>query len=165
VAAAALAGYPAALDLRLHALALALAALGLALLACGLLLRSSAFLVWGLVALGGEYSVLFAAEGSHLDAYTPLYAATFFLVAELAYWSIERRLEAWSEYELVLWRLGNLLLVCAGAAALAAFVLVLAAAGGSGGPALEAAGVVAVIGALVVLGLLVRRSAGASSLR
>lgn len=159
MAAATLAGYPAALDLRLHALALALAALGLALLACGLLLRSSALLVWGLVAVGGEYSVLFAAEGSRLDAYTPLYAATFLLVAELAYWSIERRVEAWSENELVLWRLGYLLAVCAGAAALAAFVLVLAAAGGTGGAGLEAAGVTAVIGSLALLGLLVRRTA------
>ena len=159
MAAAALAGYPAALDIDLHVLALALAALGLALLASGLLLRSSALLVWGLVGLGGEYSIFFAAEGSHLDAYTPLYAATFLLVAELAYWSIERRVEAWSEHELVLWRLGYLLVVCGGAAALAAFVLVLAAAGGAGGPGLEAAGVAAVIGALGLLGLLVRRSA------
>jgi hypothetical protein len=162
VAAIALAGYPAALDLRLHLLALALGAVGLALLACGLLLQSSALLGSGLVALGGEYSVLFAAEGSNLDAYTPLYAATFLLVAELAYWSIERRVEAWSEHELVLWRLGYLLVVCGGAAALAAFVLVLAAAGGAGGAGLEAAGVAAVIGALGLLGLLVRSSAADS---
>ena len=162
MAAAALGGYPAALDLRLHLLALALGALGLALLACGLLLRSSALLGSGLVALGGEYSVLFAAEGSHLDAYTPLYAATFLLVAELAYWSIERRVAAWSEQELVLWRLGYLLVVSGGAAALAAFVLVLSAAGGAGGAGLEAAGVAAVIGALGLLGLLVRRSAAAA---
>jgi hypothetical protein len=124
-----------------------------------LLLRSSGFLVWGLIAVGGEYSVLFAAEGTRLDAYTPLYAATFLLVAELAYWSIERRVEAWSEYELVLWRLGYLLAACAGAAAIAAFVLVLASAGGTGGAGLEAAGVAAVIGALALLGLLVRRTA------
>ena len=162
MAAIALAGYPAALDLRLHLLALSLGALGLALLACGLLLQSSALLGSGLVALGGEYSVLFEAEGSNLDAYTPLYAATFLLVAELAYWSIERRVEAWSEHELVLWRLGYLLVVCGGAAALAAFVLVLAAAGGGGGAGLEAAGVAAVIGALGLLGLLVRRSAAGS---
>jgi len=61
----------------------------------------------------------------------------------------------------VLWRLGYLLVVCAGAAALGAFVLVLAAAGGAGGAGLEAAGVAAVIGALGLLGLLVRRSAAA----
>ncbi len=140
-------------------LALVLGALGLALLAGGLLLRSGAALGWGLVALGGEYSVWFAAEGTALDEYTPLYAATFLLVAELAYWSIERRVEAWSEAELVLWRLGYLLAVCAGAAAVAAFVLVIAAAGGGGGAALEALGVAAVIGALGLLGALLRRSA------
>ena len=136
-----------------------LGALGLALLAAGLLLRSSGLLAGGLVALGGEYSIWFAAQGSDLDAYAPLYAATFLLVAELAYWSIERRVEAWSEPDLVLWRLGNLLAVCGGAAAIAAFVLVLGAVGGAGGAALEAVGVAAVIGTLAVLGLLVRRSA------
>jgi hypothetical protein len=81
-----LAAYPAALDIRLHVLALVLGALGLALLAVGLLLRSSGLLASGLVALGGEYSVWFAAQGSALDEYAPLYAATFLLVAELAYW-------------------------------------------------------------------------------
>jgi hypothetical protein len=137
---------------------LILGALGLGLLAAGLLLRSGALLGWALAALGGEYSVWFAAQGSALDEHTPLYAATFLLVAELAYWSIERRVEAWSEPDLVLWRLGYLLTVCAGAAAVAAFVLVIAAAGGGGGAALEALGVAAVIGALGLLGVLVRRS-------
>jgi hypothetical protein len=143
-------------------LALVLGGLGLALLAVGLLLRSSGLLASGLVALGGEYAIWFAAQGSALDEYAPLYAATFLLVAELAYWSIERRVQAWSEPDLVLWRLGYLLAACGGAAAVAAFVLVLSAGGGAGGAGLEAAGVAAVIGAVGLLGLLVRRSAADS---
>jgi hypothetical protein len=67
-------------------------------------------------------------------------------------------LRAWSQPELVLWRLGYLVAMCGGGAAVAAFVLVIAAGGRGGGAALEAAGVAAVIGALGLLGALVRRS-------
>jgi hypothetical protein len=157
-AGSALAAYPAAQDLRLHGLAVGLGAFGLALLAGGLLTRSAAALGWSLAALGSEYAVWFAAQGSSLDEYTPLYAAIFLLVAELGHWSIERRVEAWSEPSLVLWRLGTLVVACGGAAAIAALVLVLAAAGGGGGAVLEALGAAAVIGALLVLASLVRRS-------
>jgi len=134
-------------------------ALGLALLAAGLLARSGPSLGWGLAALGGEYAVWFAAQGSALDELTPAYAAAFILVAELGYWSVERRVDAWSEPELLPRRLANLAGVCGGAAAVAALVLVEAAASGGGGAALEALGVAAVIGALAVLAVLVRRSA------
>jgi hypothetical protein len=100
--------------------------------------------------------VLFAAEGSRLDELTPLYAAGFMLLAELAFWSLERRVAAWSEPALLVRRLVYLSATCAGAAALAALVLVVAAASGGGGVALEALGVAAAIGALGVLAALVR---------
>ena len=127
-----------------------------------------AFLAAGLAALGGEYAVLFTAQGRALDEAAPVYAVGFVLVAELAFWSVELRVAAWSDPTLAERRLAQLVGVCVGAAAVAALVLVVAAASVGGGIALEAIGVAAAIGALVLLGVLVRRTAasqGGTSLR
>jgi predicted membrane-bound spermidine synthase len=78
-------------------------------------------------------------------------------VAELAFWSIERRIPAWSDPTLVERRLARLVGACALAGVVAALVVVLAAASGGGGIFLESSGVVASIAALGVLALLVRR--------
>lgn len=157
--AAGLATYPAAQDIRLRELALAFGALGLALLALGLASRWPSALGLALAALGGEYAVLFAAEGGRLDRFVPVYAAGLFLVAELAFWSIERRVPAWSEPSLLERRLAFLVGACVAAASVAALVTVLAAAAGGGGIVLEAVGVAAATASLGVLALLVRRSA------
>jgi hypothetical protein len=146
-------------DIHLRRLALGLAGLAVALLGLGLAARSGPVLGWGLAALGGEYAVLFAAQAGALDELTPLYAGAFFLVAELAFWSIEPRVPAWSEPGLVDRRLAYVAGVSAGAAAVAGLVLVVAAASGGGGAALEAIGVAATIGALGLVAMLVRRSA------
>ena len=97
--------------------------------------------------LGSEYAVLFAAEGSTLDQLTPVYAAGILLVAELAFWSIERRVAAWSEPTALEWRLARLGATCVGAAGVAALAtLSAAAATGGGGVVLESFGVGAAIG-------------------
>jgi hypothetical protein len=114
---------------------------------------------WGLAALGAEYAVLFAAEGRVLDELTPLYAGAFLLVAELAFWSIERRVPAWSDRGLAERRLAGIAGASAGAAIVAAVVLVAAAASGGGGIGLEAIGVAATIAALALVAVLVRVSA------
>lgn len=150
-------------DLHLRWLALVLGGLALAFLAAGLTARSGAALGWGLAALGGEYAVLFAAQGRALDTTAPVYAAGLVLVAELAFWSVERRIAAWSEPTIAERRLAQLVGVCVGAAAVAALVLVVAAASVGGGLALEAIGVAAAIGALVLLGVLVRRTAASQT--
>ena len=121
-AAAGLAAYPAAQDIRLQPLALALAAIGVVVLVLGLLARWPAAIGFALVSLGGTYAVLFEAEGARLDRLAPAYAAALLLVAELAFWSIESRVPAWSDPELVIWRLARLALACAGAAVLGAVV-------------------------------------------
>ena len=138
------------------------------LLTVGLATRFGPVLGWGLAALGAEYAVLFSAQGTSLDTLTPVYAGAFVLVAELAFWSVELRVAAWSDPTLAERRLAHLVGVCVGAAAVAALVLVVAAAAVGGGIALEAIGVAAAIGALVLLGVLVRRTAasqGGTSLR
>jgi hypothetical protein len=158
-----LAAYPAAQDIRLQPVALALAATGVFMLALGLLARSSTALGFALVAIGGTYAVLFAAEGAHLDRLAPAYAAALLLVAELAFWSIEARVPAWTDPEVVIWRLARLALACVGAAVLGAIVVADAsAANGGGGLLLETVGVVAAIGALVLVTVLLRRHAAES---
>jgi hypothetical protein len=158
LAAAGLAAYPAAQDLELRLLALGLGGAALLLLVFGLVVRWPGALGLGLAGLGGEYAVLFAAEGSTLDRLTPVYAAGFILVAELAFWSIERRVAAWSEPTALEWRLARLGAACVGAAGVAAFVTVSAAAAtGGGGVVLESFGVGAAIGSVVILAALMRR--------
>jgi hypothetical protein len=151
--------YPAVQGIHLRWLAVALGGLAVTFLAVGLAARSGPVLGWGLLALGGEYAVLFMAQRHALDAYTPLYAGAFVLVAELAFWSIERRVPAWSDSGLVERRLAYLAGAAGGASAVAALVIVVAAASGGGGAALEAIGVTATIGALAMVAVLVRRSA------
>ena len=132
--------------------------MGVLLLALGLVLRSSGAIGFALTALGGTYAVLFAAEGARLDQVAPVYAAALLLVAELAFWSIESRISAWTESEVVIWRLARLGLACAGAAVLGAIVVADAsAANGQGGVLLETLGVAAAIGALVLVIVLLRR--------
>jgi hypothetical protein len=158
LAAAGLAAYPAAQDIRLASLALGLGALALALLAFGLAVRWPGALGLGLAALGGEYAVLFAAEGATLDRLTPVYAVGFLFVAEVAFWSIERRVPAWSDATALEWRLARLAAACVGAAGVAALTTVSAAAAtGGGGVVLESFGVGAAIGSVVILAALVRR--------
>lgn len=162
MAAAGLAAYPAAQDIRLQPAALALAAVGVFLLALGLLTRWPAAIGFALVAVGGAYAVLFAAEGAQLDRLAAAYAAALLLVAELAFWSIESRVPAWTDPELVIWRLVRLALACAAAAVLGAIVVADAsAASGGGGVLLETIGVAAAIGALVLVIVLLRRHAHA----
>ncbi len=152
--------YPAAQDIRLQPLALGLAVAGVFLLTFGLAVRWPSAIGFALVALGGTYAVLFVAEGTHLDHVAPAYAAGLLLVAELAFWSIESRVPAWSDPEVVIWRLARLALACVGAAVLGAIVVAdAAAAGGGGGLLLETLGVAAAIGALILVTVLLRRHA------
>jgi hypothetical protein len=145
-------------DIDLHELALGLGALALVLLAFGLLVRWAGALGCGLAVLGGEYAVLFAAEGARLDRLTPVYAVGFLFVAEMAFWSIERRVPAWSEASALEWRLARLAASCAVAAGVAAIATVSAAAAtGGGGVVLESFGVGAAIGSIVILAALMRR--------
>lgn len=156
--AAALAAYPASRHIYLREVALALAALSLVFLLAGLAARSAQAIGLALTALAGDYAVLFATKGSAVDELAPLYAAGFMLVAELAFWSVERRIPAWSETGLLDRRLAYLSAECVGAAGLAALAVVAASAGRGAGIGLEAAGVVAAIGAVVLVAASVRNA-------
>ena len=110
-----------------------------------------------LLALGGGYATLLGLEGGALDERAPVVAAALFLVAELAYWSLELR-EAVADEAGAYVRLVALLAALAlGALAVGAGLLAVVDAGGSSGVGLEALGAVAAVAALAIVALGARR--------
>ena len=137
-------------------LLLALGAGGVLWLFGGLVLRWSAALAAGLASLGAEQAVRLSSGPSSVDAWTPVYAAGFLLAAELAWWSIEPRVAAWSEIEVVVRRAAAIAAVCAGGAVLAGLIVVVAGAPLHGGVALELVGVAAATAAVAVVAAVAR---------
>ena len=65
------------------------AAAGVGILALSLALRFSPGVPLGLAFLAGSYAAALGSRGVDVDLSATLYAALFFLAAELAYWSLE----------------------------------------------------------------------------
>jgi hypothetical protein len=137
-------------------LLIALGGGGVLLLGIGLLMRWSASLAVGIMSLGAEQAVRLATGSSKVDPWMPVYAAGFLLAAELAWWSIEPRVPAWSELEVLGRRLLAIATCCVGGALLAALVVLAAGAPLHGGFALELVGVVAAVAAVAVVAAVAR---------
>jgi hypothetical protein len=120
----------------------------LTLLVVGLALAWSAPVAAALGLIGAEYALRFATGPRSLDAWTPLYAGGLLLAAELAYWSVERRIAVHVEPAIVVRRAGWVIAVSAAGTALAAALLVAAGLPIEGGTGLEAIGVIAAGGVL-----------------
>ena len=85
----------------------------------GLAVRWSPALALGVAILGGQQALRLALGSDELDTWAPASAGFLLLVAELAWWSIEPRVPAWSEPWLAPLRLVSVLAVCAAGAVLA----------------------------------------------
>jgi hypothetical protein len=133
---------------------------GLLALCVGLAARWGAALAFGMGLLGAEQAVWLARGPEALDAWTPLYAGAFLLVAELAWWSLEQRVPAWTERGTALRRLATVLFACAGGCVMAALVVIAAGLPIHGGFGLELAGVVAATAALAVVAAVARTRVG-----
>jgi hypothetical protein len=138
-------------------LLLALGGAGVLWLCAGLAFRWSAALVAGIAFLGAEQAVRLATGRSSVDPWTPAYAAALLLVAELAWWSIEPRVPAWSQPEAVLLRLLTVAGACAGAGLLAVVVVLAAGAPLEGGVGLELVGVAAAAASVGIVAAVARR--------
>lgn len=140
---AALGSYP-ALESESRRLLLALAAAAAVVALSGALLgRWPALIPIALTISGGAYAGLLGGSGQiDLGATTALYAGGLLLVAELAYAALEPE-AARDDRGLLLHRIGDLLVVVAGAVFASALVLVASEADLAGGLAWEAVGVVA----------------------
>jgi hypothetical protein len=123
----------------------------------GLLLRWSAALAVGVALLGAQQAVRLALGPDALDSWTPLVAGALLLVAELAWWSIEPRVPAWSQPALASRRLLTVLVACAAASAVSAVVLVASGAPLSGGVGLELVGILAATAAVAVVAFVARK--------
>jgi hypothetical protein len=125
-------------------------------LIAGLLFRRSAALFAGILFLGVEQATRLATGPSHADPWIPLHAAGFLFVAELAWWSIEPRVAAWSDVAVTVRRVLVVVCACFLGGLLSAVVLVAAGAGVGGGVGLELVGVVAATAALVLVAVVAR---------
>jgi hypothetical protein len=137
-------------------LLLALGLGGLLALSAGLAVRWGAALALAIALLGAEQAVRLTRGPEALDPWTPLYAAAFLLVAELAWWSLEPRVPAWAQRGTALWRLVTVLLACAGGVIVSALVVIAAGLPIHGGFGLELAGVLAATAALAVVAAVAR---------
>jgi hypothetical protein len=125
-------------------------------LCAGLAARWAAGVTFAIALLGAEQAVWLARGPEALDSWTPLYAAAFLLVAELAWWSLEPRVPAWADRSTALWRLVTVLIACAGGSIVAALVVIAAGLPIHGGFGLELAGVLAATAALAIVAAVAR---------
>jgi hypothetical protein len=137
-------------------LLLAVGGAGLLVLSAGLASRWSAALAVGVALLGAEQAVRLALGPEALDAWTPLYAGALLLAAELAWWSLEPRVPAWSEPGTGVWRAATVILTCLGGCVVSALVVVASGAPLHGGVGLELVGVLAAAAALAVVAAVAR---------
>ncbi len=111
-----------------------------------------------MLALGAGYGASLGIEGGAIDGRAPALAAALFLLAELAYWSLELREAVADESGAYLRRIGLLSALALGALAVGAGLLAVVDAGERGGIALEAVGAFAAVAALAIVALATRRS-------
>lgn len=109
------------------------------------------------VALGAGYGISLGIQGGTLDGRAPVLAAALFLLAELAYWSLELREAVADEPGTYLRRIGLLSALALGALAVGAGLLAIVDAGERGGVSLEALGAFAAVAALAIVALSTRR--------
>jgi hypothetical protein len=128
------------------------------LLAAGLALRRPAAVPLAVLALGTAYAVSLGVEGAALDDRAPLLAAALFLLAELAYWSLELREAVADELGAYLRRVGLLSALALAALAVGAALLAVVDAGERGGVSADALGALAAVAALAIVALATRRT-------
>jgi hypothetical protein len=136
-------------------------AVGLAavlLLVLALVSRKDGFLPWVFALAGAEYAAFLVIRESSIDGFAPIYAAGLLLVAELAYWSIERRVPALPGEGLTFRRGSLVLAACVAAGGVGGLILAMAELSVRGGLWLEALGVAAAVGAIALLARLARQT-------
>lgn len=134
-------------------------ALAVVLLAGGLALRRPVAVPLAVLALGGGYATLLGVEGGALDGRAPVVGAALFLVAELAYWSLELREAVADEAGAYGRRVALLAVLVLGALAVGVGLVALVDAGGDRGLGLDLLGAAAAVAALALVALSTRRPA------
>ncbi len=136
----------------------ALAALpGVVGLALALVSGWPAPIPWALASLGASYAVSLHGQRT-VDGRAPLVGAALVLLAELAYWSLERRTPVGEEAGLHLRRAVSVLATTLGSAAAASILLAATSVPVGGSVTWDVLGLAAAAGAVAVLALLSQRT-------
>jgi hypothetical protein len=139
------------------AIAALAAATGLVALAFALVSGWPAPIPWAVVALGAFYAVSLHGQRG-IDGRAPVVGGLLVLVAELAYWSLERRTPVGDEAGLHLRRAVSVLATTLGATAISAALLAVTSVPLGGSVTWDAFGLAAAAGALAVLAVLSQRT-------
>ena len=139
--------------------ALMTTSLAVAALAAALVLRRPAAVPAAIVLLASPYVAIVALEAEGIDTAAPALAAALYLVAELAYWSLELRGHISDEPGTYLRRASVLAGLVLLTIALGTGVLGLAQVIAARGTAVDALGAVAAAGAIALLALAAARGA------
>lgn len=143
---------------RLGPLVGAIGLLAVLFLILALVGRYIGLLPWVLALAGAEYGAFLVIRESSIDGYAPIYAAGLLLVAELAYWALERPVPG-APGEGLTFRRGSLLVAaCVAAGGISGLILAMAELSVHGGLWLEALGVAAAVGAIALLARLARQT-------
>jgi hypothetical protein len=140
---------------RVQVLVLALGLAAVAVFGAGLTTAATGTVLAGLAGLAAAWSVSAWTRGSGAPGGTIFAAAALFGAAELAYWSLEQVSVA-DEPELAAQRLAGLAVRVTGALLLGSVLLASLGLHAGGGVILEAVGVAAAIGLLVLVVILAR---------
>jgi hypothetical protein len=127
-------------------------------LVLALVRRSEAVLPWALALAGAEYGVFLVIREESIDGWAPVYGAGLLLVAELAYWSLERRVPGPPREGLTFRRATLVTAGCVGAGGIGGLILAIGELSVQGGLWLEALGVAAAVGSIALLARLARQS-------
>ena len=137
------------------------AAVALLILVAALTLDLAQLVPVSLLVLGGMYGAQLAIDDVPLDPATPLVAAALFLIAELAYWSLEERTGAGPEPGERLRRLAVVVSFALGTLLVAAMLLALVDAVRTGGLAIDLLGAAAAAATLLAVALFARQQSRA----
>ena len=142
---------------RFAEVVVAIGAVGAIVLALALATRFAPPVAWAVAVLGTAYAVALVLRGGTIDAAAPAVAVGLLLVAELAYWSIERAVP--TEAGLLGRRAGHVLIAALAGSGAAALALAVSEVATGGGLAVEALGVAAAGAVLALVAALARRRA------
>ena len=132
------------------------AAVASAVLAAGLALRHAAPVTGGLALLGAAYCASLFLSDADLDTTAPFFASGLFLVAELAFWSTERRrVPAGGSYAAR--RFARIVGFTLAAVVIGAVVLAAATAAVGTDPLLDLVGAAAAVAAVALVAAVARR--------
>jgi hypothetical protein len=133
------------------------AAPGIVALALALVSGWPAPIPWAVVALGASYAVSLHGQQA-IDGRAPVVGGLLILLAELAYWSLERRTPVGDEAGLHLRRAVSVLATTLGSTAVAAALLAVTSVPLGGSVTWDAFGLAAAAGAVAVLALLSQKT-------